>query len=403
MTTAAGPRRLAAGAVMSLFIHAAAALTHAALHRPGRAPPPQAIEIEPVRVSLDHLPAPAFPSPRRADARPRSRRVVTQRRPATALPPQTNQGAVLATAGKIERVEASPQPPSERPGVTLLVQLDRARESSIGARLAEMLISLPDGGDLLGATGLDTLDAFDALLVATPDPADARATVLAARHRLQDSELRAAFARGAAATNRVVNWRDDARYAFGQRRAAIPRPGASPDNRLFILPEPGVVVVTTPAYLRMLFAAPRTDGATPEDDPWRALPAPRHTGGEGPAAAGPIASVTVAGDRAASILGLTGARAFTVAAATVPEPVVSVTAHLASDADAMHAEGAWPELRDKLNTTSLMQAADLVPAFAGARLTRDGHDLRLDVPVTEAELLRLLQVVATSFGAAAPR
>ena len=84
--------------------------------------------------------------------------------------------------------------------MTLLVQLDRARGSSIGARLAETPISLPDGGDLLGATGLDALDAFHALLVATPDPAYARATVLAARHRLQDSELRAAFTRGAAAT-----------------------------------------------------------------------------------------------------------------------------------------------------------------------------------------------------------
>ena len=144
--------------------------------------------------------------------------------------------------------------------MALLVQLDRARESPIGARLAELLMNMPDGRDVLAGTGLGILEAFDVLLVATPDPPDPRATVLVARHRLQPAELRAAFDRAAATTNRVLNWREDARYPFGQRRASIPRPGASPDNRLFILPEPDVVVVTTPAYMRLLFPMSGTGG-----------------------------------------------------------------------------------------------------------------------------------------------
>ena len=391
--------RLAAGAVTSLLIHAAAVLTYLTLHGLARATPQRHVDIEPVRVSLDHLPDPAMPSPGAAALRLEAQRPVKQRRRATALPPsQPRQPGVVATAGTVEQADAEPRQASQRPGVALLVQLDRARGSPIGARLAEMLMTMPEGRDLLAGTGLGVLEAFDVLLVATPDPPDPRATVLVARHRLQPAELRAAFDRAAAATNRVLNWRDDGRYPFGQRRAAVPRPGAGPDNRLFILPEPGVVVVTTPAYMRALFSTPGADGGTPEDDPWRALPRQGRADGEQPAPAGALVSVTVVGDRSASILGLAGSRALTVVAGTAAEPFVAVTAELTSDGDAMRAEGAWPELRDKLVATPLLQAADLVAAGTRARLTRDGHKLRVDVALTEAELLRLLQVVATYFG-----
>jgi hypothetical protein len=110
----------------------------------------------------------------------------------------------------------------------------------------------------------------------------------------------------------------------------------------------------------------------------------------------------VAGDRSVSISGLAGARAVTVAARAAPEPVVIVSAELTSDADAMRAESMWPELRDKLAATPLIRTADLAAAGDRARLTRDGRRLRVDVPVSEAELLRLIAAVATCFGAPAP-
>ncbi len=116
-----------------------------------------------------------------------------QRRRATAPPSQPKQPAVVATAGTVEQVEVEPRQASQRPGMALLVQLDRARESPIGARLAEILMTMPDGRDLLAGTGLGVLEAFDVLLVATPDPPDPRATVLVARHRLQPAELRGAL------------------------------------------------------------------------------------------------------------------------------------------------------------------------------------------------------------------
>ena len=44
---------------------------------------------------------------------------------------------------------------------------------------------------------------------------------------------------------------------------------------------------------------------------------------------------------------------------------MTVTAELTSDADAMRAESVWPELRDKLAMTPLLQAADLSAAATG--------------------------------------
>ncbi len=115
---------------------------------------------------------------------------------------------------------------------------------------------------------------------------------------------------------------------------------------------------------------------------------------------GAFASVTVIGDRGARTLAVAGARGFTVTAQAVPEPSVTVTAELTSDAAAMRAESVWPELRDKLVMTPLLLAADLSAAADRARLTREGRKLRLDVSLSEAELLRLLEAVATFFGSA---
>ena len=282
------------------------------------------------------------------------------------------------------------------------MRLDRVRGLSIGARLAEILANLPEGRDLLGGTGLDLLAAFDALLIATAEPADPRTTVLVARHRLSPADLRVAFDHAAATTNRVLTWRDDARFPFGQRRASIPRPGASPDNRLFILPEPGVVVVTTPAYMRTLFSVPRSDGATPDDDPWRALPHHVDAEAEEPVPAGEFASVTVAGDRSAGI-----ARAGRRARIHRWRPRRPRTG---PDRDRRADQrrrcgacgGRLAGFRDKLVATPLLVAADSSAAGNRARLTREGRTIRIEVPVTEAELLRLLQAAATLLGSTAP-
>jgi len=384
--------------VTSLVIHAAAALAYLTVHGLARATPQRQVDSEPVRVSLEHLPDLALPVSGPTEVAAQVRRAVTQRRRATAPAPQA---AGVATPGPVAQAAAETRQAMQRPGLTLVVRLDRARASPMGARLAAMLSNLPEGHDLLGGTDLDMLSAFDVLMVGTPDPPDPRATVVVARHHLPDADVRAALDRAAAASHRVLGWRDDARFPFGQRRAAVPRPGASPDNRLFILPEPGIVVVTTPSYLRLLFSTPGGDSGKPEDDPWRSLPRQLDADGEAPAPADTLVSLTVAGDRSVSISGLAGARAITVAARAAPEPSVTVSAELTSDADAMRAESLWPELRDKLAAAPLIQTADLVAAGNRARLTREGRRLRVDVPVSEAELLRLLAAVATCFGAPA--
>ena len=116
---------------------------------------------------------------------------------------------------------------------------------------------MPDRRDLLEGTGLDLFETFDALLIATPNPLDYTVTFLAARHRLKDGELRNALDRGARATGRVLDWRTEGRRPFAERHARHAAPGATRDERLIVLPAPGLVVVTPPIYRPLLLAMAR--------------------------------------------------------------------------------------------------------------------------------------------------
>jgi hypothetical protein len=116
---------------------------------------------------------------------------------------------------------------------------------------------LPDRRDLLEGTGLDLFQTFDALLIATPNPLDYTVTFLAARHRLKDGELRSALERGARATGRALDWRTEGRRPFAERHSRHAAPGTTRDDRLIVLPAPGLVVVTPPIYRSLLLAMAR--------------------------------------------------------------------------------------------------------------------------------------------------
>ena len=121
---------------------------------------------------------------------------------------------------------------------------------------------MPDRRDLLEGTGLHLYDDFDALLCPArrPTRSTTRRRFLAARHHLGDAALRAAIDRGARATGRIIAWRSEGGRPWGERRApratTPPSPGAR-DERIIVLPSPGLVVVTPPAYRRLLLARGR--------------------------------------------------------------------------------------------------------------------------------------------------
>src|SRR5262249_20245130 len=96
----------------------------------------------------------------------------------------------------------------------------------------------------------------------TPNPADDTVTFLAVRHHLEDSELRAALDRGAEAAGHPLRWREQRGRPVAVRAA----PGA--DARIIVLPQPGLAIMTPPAYATLLLDAPTPDAGTRD---WRAL------------------------------------------------------------------------------------------------------------------------------------
>jgi hypothetical protein len=110
---------------------------------------------------------------------------------------------------------------------------------------------------------VDLYRDVDAILIATPNPLDARVTFLAIRHRLNDTDLRAALDRGARATGRKLAWRVERGRPFAERRPATPPPATLPtesrDQRLILLVTPSLMVVTPPAY-RSLILGNRASG-----------------------------------------------------------------------------------------------------------------------------------------------
>jgi hypothetical protein len=145
--------------------------------------------------------------------------------------------------------------------LTVLVRLDRLRGTEFVAPVDALLQRLPDRHDLLDGTDLDLFESFDALLIATPNPLDPTVTFLAARHHLEDAQLRTALTRGAKATERVISWSTEGGRPIGERRPQRrPPPGAAPpsrDDRLIVLAAPGLAIVTPPAYRALLFAPPK--------------------------------------------------------------------------------------------------------------------------------------------------
>ena len=326
--------------------------------------------------------------------------------------------------------------------VTALIRLDRLRGTPYGPAVDAILMHLPDRRDLIDGTGLDLYKDFDAILIATPNPLDYTVTFLAARHHLADTQLRAALDRGAKATGRVLVWRTEGRRPLAERHARAPASplAATRDERIIVLPAPGLAVVTPPVYRSMLLrpARPRTatapapDGGTdggadargsaaaagpapPEGDAWRALlrridaedsvlpanavamlnaveifSAPGLRRGLGALSGG----VPASGTGGAPNLDLPVPKVLTLVLGAAPTPFADLGAEFSSEADAQRWEQAWPGLRDKLAVSPYLVLTGFVSLLGRAELEREGAVVRLHQTATEAETVRLLELIA---------
>jgi hypothetical protein len=420
-------RRWSLGVALSIAVHVAA-LVGVVAWSWFRGAGPSAIDIDVTGMHMEELKdlplgaPPAGAQPTRA--RPRAH--------APASTEETDKDGTLATraeptpprAGADDATddEASGPGPTdlrqlgpEGSRFTMLLRVDRLKNTPFAGSVDSLLMRMPDRRDLLEGTGLSFYDDFEALLIATPNPLDYTATFLAARHHLGDVAMRRAIDRGARATNRVVAWRTQDGRPWGERHARGPAsavPGTR-DERIIVLPAPGLVIVTPPAYRALLLAPPHAastdggdvDGGVPSPS-WAALL--RRIDDETgllPADAVAMASAVDLFERAPGapppeLLGveLEVPRALTVVMGVEPEPYFEITAAFADEAAARRCEESWPTLQRKLRTNPYLVLGGLSSLAARITATREGGTVRLRLTSSTDEAVRVLLVAARAFG-----
>jgi hypothetical protein len=391
----------------------------------------RAVEVVPITVDLNELPlgpppvgAPPAPAGDVVEVAPAPRRprppkkVVASRdgtRPVARAHPDGGAPAPASPAGKSKTPSDLRAYGPEGSRLTALLRLDRLRTAPQGSAyigpVDEIMRLLPDRRRLLDGTGLDLYRDFDALLIATPNPFDDTVTMLAVRHHLDDARLRAALDRGAEAGGRPITWHEEAGRPVGVRVRPPDEPPrrADRDDRLFVMPQPGLVVIAPPAYANLLLRrasadagapAPRTDwadlvaridaedGALPpeaifmmtatnllrapgnRDEPGAPLPS-------GAPAALPKVISLVAGATSGSFL--------------------EITADFAALSQASAWESEWPTWKQRLLGNPLVLLAGLNPIVTRAELSREDHRIRLRTTASAEETRRILQMIV-NFG-----
>jgi hypothetical protein len=152
--------------------------------------------------------------------------------------------------------------PGAAPGDAALLiafRLDRLRGGPWEAAVDRVLAPLPDYETIIAGSATPLAQLFDLLFIATPDVRDVTATFLAAHHHRDEAELEKTLA-GAGATPRVT-WSAAAGGTVGQR--AKGHGVLREDPRVFLVPEPGWIVLARPEHLPgMLEPAPVVADAT---------------------------------------------------------------------------------------------------------------------------------------------
>lgn len=145
----------------------------------------------------------------------------------------------------------------------LVVRLDRLRGTPWLTSLDTILQPMPDYRTVIEGSGLGIGEAFDVLVIATPDARDVTATFLAARLNVGEAQVQEAFT-GPKERPRVV-WEPVAGGTVGKRDKD---PRVHPkDPRVFLMPYPGWILLTRPEHVKALLAPPETAASAPGAPP----------------------------------------------------------------------------------------------------------------------------------------
>lgn len=325
--------------------------------------------------------------------------------------------------------------------VIALLHLDRLRAApeaeKTTAALDQLLTLLPDRRRLIDGSGLELYRDFDSLLIATPNPADASVTFLAARHHLGDAAMKAALDRGAKAARKTIHWLNKDGRPVGIRQQTTDKDPDlrrfDRDDRMLVLPDSNLAVIFPPAYATQVLgidpldptgkARAYIDGGVsdgkPGDSPakarahipWRELV--DRIDAEDTAvpedAAFMMSATNLFGAGAApstlvvpSTRGAADDTPLKAAAAPVPEvltlvvgaqtPYLQVIAEFKTEADAERWEQDLPAWRRQLLVNPIVLVSGFSPLIRRAEITREGSNLELRVNLSVEELQRLLNV-----------
>jgi len=331
--------------------------------------------------------------------------------------------------------------------LAVILKLDRLRKTPYAADVDAILTLMPDRNGLLAGTGLDLYRDFDTLFLATPNPMDFTATLLVLRHKLTDKALRDALDRGAASRGLVLAWREVAGRPVGERRSADPKQPTR-DDRLFVLPAPGLAVVAPPAYAKLLLEAQEKREKKANDDKIAAAAAKPGDAADGGAGAdGGQAVVAVGkapGEKAAAprdswvdlidridaedgalpenaiavlrgadfitvapgqnekiiergdpmILGKAFPRTIELVAGAKPSPFLDLRAEFVTETGARGWEQDWPAMHEKLRTNPWVVLSGFAPLIERIEVVRHGNTLGVKETATAQETQTILRMVA---------
>jgi hypothetical protein len=215
-------------------------------------PAPAGTDEKPLGAAIDHVSAsgsmtltkapPPKPKPKQSAAVAQHDEVAAKT-PAVDEPPDPDPADAAKAA-----VDLVPYTPAGAK-VRVVLRVDRLRSSAYLAQIERILEPMPDYQSIMLGTKLSFGQAFDALLIATPNPDDPQETFLAAK---TTRDVRAELP--------GVKWEDVAGGVVGYRANDDRYAADDQDPRVFLLPYPGWILLTQPAYIAKLIAPPSTKG-----------------------------------------------------------------------------------------------------------------------------------------------
>lgn len=138
----------------------------------------------------------------------------------------------------------------------LLLRMDRIRSSPYVREVRRLLEVFYDHKTLLWSSGLDPMNDFEALLIATPNPYRVTQTLLVVRHKLPPLELRQALTRAGSYGDQRLRWfrREDG------WKGVIPSPPRLPTDQRVVVLRRDLVLLMDPSLMPLLDEAQPASG-----------------------------------------------------------------------------------------------------------------------------------------------